>query len=418
LVVDDAPQTLEILQRNLEAEGFETQTASNVPEAIGVLERAHLDLVVTDIKMPGSTGLDLTRFVRQNCRATAVMVITGYPSVDGAVQAVKLGAEEYLAKPFTAEELAAAVRRALRTLERRQLGSAPRARDTWAERGVIGCCPEMVRVLEAAASAARRSSPVVLEGELGTGKALLARAIHDESGAHGPFLAFDCGSAGERAPAEVFGARRGSPCLARAARGGTLYLTRLEESRPLQARLAGALAARTARALPRLMIGIEDDLPQLVQRGGIAAGLVQSALRIKLPPLRERGEDLPALVTRFLRLDAAGRALVFTDAAMQTLQRHTWPQNLRELRRTLRDLAARVTGDVVDAPDLPAHMRFRLPPSDDASLRRPLADVEAEHIRAVLLAEGGNKARTAEVLRIDRKTLRDKLRRYGIGRGD
>jgi DNA-binding NtrC family response regulator len=166
------------------------------------------------------------------------------------------------------------------------------------------------------------------------------------------------------------------------------------------------------------MIGIEDDLPQLVQRGGIAAGLVQSALRIKLPPLRERGEDLPALVTRFLRLDAAGRALVFTDAAMQTLQRHTWPQNLRELRRTLRDLAARVTGDVVDAPDLPAHMRFRLPPSDDASLRRPLADVEAEHIRAVLLAEGGNKARTAEVLRIDRKTLRDKLRRYGIGRDD
>lgn len=421
LVVDDAPHTLEILQRNLVEEGFETFVAPSVPDAIGVLEMRHVDLVITDIKMPGPSGIDLTRFVRQNCRATAVMVITGYPSVEGAVQAVKLGAEEYLAKPFTADELTAAVRRALGALERRRLGSAPEARDAWSERGVIGRSPAMLLVLEGAANAARCSTPVLLQGESGTGKGLLARAIHDESGATGAFLALDCGSAGAHAVEEVFGtSRRGCARLAHAASGGTLYLGGLEDSPALQARLATALAPRPARALPRLMVGSEHELARLVQRGYFAPKLCQAIGErpIQLPPLRDRGEDLAALVRHFLAVDSTRPELTFTDAALQTLQSYSWPGNLRELRATVRDLAARVSGDVVDTPDLPAQMRFSLPPSGDDRLRRTLAEVEAEHIRAVLVNEGGNKARTAAVLRIDRKTLREKLRRCGIGRDD
>lgn len=194
LVVDDSEATVEVLQRTLAGKGYQVVTAMNVAMALTMLENAEVDLVITDFKMPRGSGMDLVRHVRENLRDTEVMMITGYPSIEGAVQAIKVGAEEYLAKPFTDEELFAAVRRSLDKLQMNKSRAAHKMQTPALPHGMIGQSGAMHRVFDAIEKAASTSATVLIAGESGTGKELAARAVHYGSDrSQAPFVPVNCG---------------------------------------------------------------------------------------------------------------------------------------------------------------------------------------------------------------------------------
>ena len=252
LVVDDAPNTVELIQRQLEAEGYRVFTAAGVASAISTLESVPIDLVIADLKMPGGNGLDLVRHVRENYRDTEVMMITGYASIDGAVTAVKAGAEEYLAKPFTEDELLDAVRRVLDKLHVRRAAGGNGTAELPAPHGLIGESPAMQEVFRAIAKAAATTATVLITGESGTGKELVARAIHyGSSRAPGPFVAVNCGGIPEGLiESELFGHVKGAFTSATESRagffqtadGGTVFLDEIAELKsPLQVNLLRVL---------------------------------------------------------------------------------------------------------------------------------------------------------------------------------
>ena len=212
LIVDDAPATLELLERNLSSAGYKIWKASNVAEALRVMERVPVDLVITDIKMPGLSGVELARHVRENFASTAVIIITAYPSVKGAVEAVKTGADEYLAKPFTSEELLSAVARTLRHLRIRTTTHSAGKPRIISPQGLIGESKAMLRIGNFINKAALTSATVLISGESGTGKELVARAIHYKSArASAPFVPVNCGAIPEELlESELFGHLKGA----------------------------------------------------------------------------------------------------------------------------------------------------------------------------------------------------------------
>jgi two-component system response regulator HydG len=222
LVVDDVPDTVEVLRRNLASAGYRVYTAPDVARALAIIETTPIDLVITDFKMPKVSGLDLVRYVRENLKDTEVIMITGYPSVAGAVQAVKSGAEEYLAKPFTDAELFVAVRRALDKLRRRRLGSEASPGDFPSAHGLIGQSEPMRKVLRTIGKVAASSATVLITGESGTGKELVARAIHYNSPRAGaPFVPINCGGIPESLlESELFGYVKGAFTGATESRAG------------------------------------------------------------------------------------------------------------------------------------------------------------------------------------------------------
>ncbi len=240
LVVDDAPNTLELLERNLTSQGYTVFTAPGVPEALAVLRSTPIDLVITDQKMPRVSGFDLVRYVRENLRDTEVMMITGYPSIEAAVKAVKIGAEEYLAKPFTDEELLSAVDRAFEKLRVRRCEEVAMNHATPTPYGLIGESEPMRQVYKAIAKAASTSATVLITGESGTGKELVARAIHYGSPrASASFVPVNCGGIPESLlESELFGFTKGAFTGATETRagffqtadGGTIFLDEISET--------------------------------------------------------------------------------------------------------------------------------------------------------------------------------------------
>lgn len=432
LVVDDAPDTLEMLQRNLTSAGYQVYTALRVAEAIKILESTTVDLVITDLKMPRVSGLDLIRHVRENLKDTEVMMITGYASVEGAVEAVKAGAEDYLAKPFTDEELFAAVRRALDKLNMRRAGEAPKILVTSTPPGLIGESEAMRKVFDAVAKAASTEATVLISGESGTGKELVARAIHYGSPrASAPFVPINCGGIPEGLfESELFGHVKGAFTGALESRagffqtadGGTIFLDEISETSPaMQVKLLRVLqdkevcmvgATRTRKVDVRILTATNKDLHNLVKKGVFREDLFfrLTVINIPVPPLRERGDDIMLLTNHFMAkfTEASGKSkLRFSDKALRALKNYSWPGNVRELENLTQRLVVMVDGDYIDVPDLPSHMRFTV--LREAGLDRSLAEVEAEHIRNVLADVGGNKTEAAKILGIDRKTLRERL---------
>ncbi len=438
LVVDDTPTALEILTRTLGACGYAVISASSVAEAVRALEAGPFDLVLTDYRMPGASGMDLVRHVRENLPGIGVVMVTGYGSIQGAVSAVKLGADEYLAKPFTDEELAASVRRALEAaLARRAAGVAPGPTGA-ATRGIVGGSEPMRKVREAIARAAQSSAAVLVTGESGTGKELAARAIHYAGArAAAAFVAVNVAAIPEPlAESELFGYVKGAFTGAletragffQAADGGTLFLDEVGGMAPgIQAKLLRALqdrdvtmvgARRAAKVDARVIAATNQDLAALVRRGSFREDLYYrlNVLAIDLPPLRERGDDILELAGHFLAQFARenGREPPrFTRRALAALRRHSWPGNVRELANLVQRLVVMTEGAEIDAADLPSLLRFAAAPGRGAA--RTLAEVEAEHVLAVLASAGGNRTRAAGILGIDRKTLGQKLQRIRDG---
>ncbi len=438
LVVDDSPDTLEVLQRNLAAEGYRVFTSPDVAGALKVLEGTAVDLVVTDLKMPKVSGLDLVRHIRENLKDTAVIMITGYPSIQGAVQAVKTGAEEYLPKPFTDEELLRAVRKALDKTSRRGNNQTGSARSPFSAYGLIGESEAMEEVVEFIYKAASTSATVLILGESGTGKELVARAIHYNSPrASAPFVPVNCGGIPEGLlESELFGHVKGAFTGAgesragffHAADGGALFLDEIAETSPsMQVKLLRVLqdrefhmvgSSRTRKVELRILAATNKDLSALVRKGAFREDLFYrlNVIKIALPPLRERGDDVLLLVRHFaykFAEEAGKKQPRFSDQTLLVLRNYGWPGNVRELENVVQRLVVMTDGDFIEVPDLPSLMRFSA--LGKTGFDRPLAEVEAEYICNVLASVNGNKTQAARILGIDRKTLREKLKNATTG---
>jgi two-component system response regulator HydG len=433
LVVDDAPGTTEVLERNLSARGYRVFTAPGVAEAIRIVQATRIDLVITDLKMPKVSGLDLVRHVRENLRDTEVIVITGYPSVEGAIQAVKTGAEEYLTKPFTEEELLSVVRRALEKLGMRRFAQRTAPPAPGSPYGIVGESRPMQDVFRSISKAASTSATVLITGESGTGKELVARAIHYSSPrSAAPFVPVNCGGIPQGLlESELFGHVRGAFTGAvesragffQAADGGTVFLDEISEtSLGMQVGLLRVLqdsevymvgSSRPTRVDVRVVASSNKDLLGLVRKGVFREDLYfrLNVIAIDLPPLRQRGDDIMLLIHHFADKLSAGSgrpAARFSDEAIRVLRNYHWPGNVRELENVVHRLVVMAEGDCIEVPDLPSLMRFSALREPD--LTRPLAEVEAEYVRNVLASVGGNKTRAAALLGIDRKTLLHKLK--------
>jgi DNA-binding NtrC family response regulator len=432
LLVDDSPSTLEVLERNLASQGFSILTAGSVAQAIQILDANAIDLVITDLRMPGASGVDLVRHVRENFKETEIMIITGYPTVQSAVAAVKTGAEDYLAKPFTDAELFSSVQRILETLRRKKAGSRPPVQKMPAAYGLLGESPAIIQVGNMIAKAAMTSATVLITGESGTGKELVSRAIHYTSPrASAPFVPVNCGAIPEELiESELFGHVKGAFTSATETRagffqtadGGTIFLDEVSEmSLATQVKLLRVLqdkeicmvgSSRPRKVDVRILASTNKDLLGLVRKGVFREDLFfrVNVITIDLPPLRERGNDIQLLISHFSKkfADEMGKkAPVFSPRALQALQDYHWPGNVRELENVIQRMIVLMDDDVVDVPDLPPLMRFSA--SREGDLGRTLAEVEAGYIRNVLASVDGNRTRASEILGIDRKTLRKKL---------
>ncbi|MFY9397183.1 MAG: sigma-54 dependent transcriptional regulator [Desulfomonilia bacterium] len=433
LVVDDAPTALDILERNLSSRGYAVTCASCVADAVQVLETAQVDLVITDYKMPKISGLDLIRHIRENCIDTEVIMITGYASVKGAVEAVKTGAEEYLPKPFTDEELFAAVERALNKRKLRTIVRGRKPKIVPNSYGIIGESAPVKAMLAQIARASASQATVLVQGESGTGKELVARAIHYSSKrASAPFVPVNCGAIPEKLlESELFGHMKGAFTGATESRagffqtadGGTIFLDEVNEMSPaMQVKLLRVLqdkqvcmvgARRPQKIDVRILASSNKDLRALVKKESFREDLFfrLNVISIVVPPLRERQDDIPLLVEHFAAKFAheMGRpAPSFSDEVMRSFMSYSWPGNVRELENLVQRLVVMIDAPTVEMPDLPSFMRFSA--LSGPAPFRSLAEEEASYIRMVLASVGGNKSRAAEILGIDRKTLREKIK--------
>jgi len=437
LVVDDSPDTLEVLQRNLESKGYRDFTAPGAVEAIKILESTPMDLVITDLKMPKVNGLSLVRHIQENFKDTEVMMITGYPSIEGAVEAVKTGAEEYLAKPFTDEELLTAVKRVLDKLHERRAVQKQTRKPPVIRHGLIGESKAMRKVLNAIDKAAASSATILITGESGTGKELVARAIHyNGPRASAPFVPINCGGIPEALlESELFGHVRGAFTGAsetragffQTAEGGTIFLDEISETglsmqvkllRVLQDKEVTMVGERRPQKVDvRIIAATNKDLQSLVKKGSFREDLYYrlNVITVDVPPLRKREEDILLLVKHFAvkyAKEAGKTAPRFSENALQVFKSYYWPGNARELENIIQRLVIMSETEIIDVPDLPSLMRFSA--LSGVGPHRTLAAVEAEYILSVLANVDKNKTKAAEILGIDRKTLREKLKKIEI----
>lgn len=437
LVVDDSPATREVLERNLRAEGHSVIAAPDVSSALAILERENVDLVITDLRMPGADGMELVRHLRDHCRGTGVIMVTGYATVGGAVSAMREGVDDYLPKPFSDEELRRAVQTAIAKVNlRREVESSGPVE---APDGLVGTSDAMQRVYRLIDKAASVDAPVLIAGESGTGKELVARAIHYRGAtATAPFLAVNCAAIPESLiESELFGHTKGSFTGATSARegffvaahGGSLFLDEVAELSPIaQAKLLRVLQERTVQPVGsdqsrpvdvRIIAATNKDLEAMTREGKFREDLYfrLHVLPIEIPPLRDRGDDVVQLLRHFLAAAAEHSSVPtprVTDAAIEALRRYSWPGNVRELQNVVQRLVIFADSGVIDTVDLPVVMRYVSPAGQGGAVgghgtHRTLREVELAHIRSVLASVDGNKTRAAAILGMDRKSLRKKL---------
>ncbi|MFW6155021.1 MAG: sigma-54-dependent transcriptional regulator [Planctomycetota bacterium] len=450
LLVDDDPIILDSLGAFLREEGYEVVAVETVAAAVQALSGDRFELVISDVSMPRAGGLDLLRYVRKNHGDVVMILITGYGTIESAVEAIKLGAYDYLTKPVIDDDVRWCVRRACQQqkliAENRRLREQLEARYSFDS--IIGGDHKMLKIFELITAVADSRSTILMTGESGTGKSLVARAIHAHSSrASGPFVEVACGSLPETLlESELFGHAAGAFTGAvgategkfAAADGGTIFLDEIATASPaLQVKLLRVLQERrfepvgsneTRTADVRVVLATNADLQAEVAAGRFREDLYYrvNVVNIALPPLRERPADIPLLARHFLTIyaDEASKEIAGFDAeAIDCLQRYAWPGNVRELEncieravllcRTGRIGRADLPETVAAVPDEPA------PPiaaNEDRpmSLTEALAAPEREIIQAALHRNGGNRAATAAELQINRTTLYKKMRKLGV----
>ena len=432
LVVDDSVDSLEMISRKLRKNNFSVLTATNVGDALSTLEKNDIDLVVTDFKMPKVSGLELIRHINENYKQLKVIMITGYPTIDGAVEAVKSGAEEYLIKPFTDEELFKAIDEVVDKIRTESITEKIALPESFQTYGIVGRSQSMNIVFRSIERSIAISATVLITGESGTGKELVARAVHYHSSrSSAPFIAVNCGAIPENLlESELFGFVKGSFTGANETRagffivadGGTIFLDEISETslsmqvkllRVLQDKQVSMIGAKQSRKVDvRIIAATNKNLSSLVEQGNFREDLFYrlNVITIEIPPLRERDDDVIILTKFFLEKyakEVGKKTPTMTENAYLALKNYSWPGNVRELENLAHRLVVMTDHPTIDVPDLPEGMRYCIQIEKDYT--KSLKDMESEYIRNVLVSVDGNKSKAAQILGIDRKTLRSKL---------
>lgn len=453
LIVDDEPEIRDLLACLARREGFEVLTAPDGETALQMIRRESPDLMLLDIKMPGLDGMEVLRQARALDGTLPVVILTAYGSIKGAVEALRIGAHDYMVKPFEHTDVVRSLHRAMtdRRLRRTIQVLAERAREAQSLAELMGPSDVVTRVSADVARVAPSNFAVLIIGETGTGKELVAQAIHQASPrAAGPFVAVDCGAIPETLfESELFGHEKGAftgaerqkPGHFEAASGGTLFLDEIANL-PLgcQAKLLRALQEKRVTRVggtkavsvdTRLVAATNRDLEAAASAGTFRQDLFfrVNEFMIRIPPLRDRTQDIIFLAKRFLDLtnhELAKSVRGFSEAALDRLLAHDWPGNVRELRSTIRravllaettiedrHLAVSPTAMPLDGLTRPRGTAAGWPPLREL-VQRAQAVVERAALAEILRRTRGNKAKAARILQIDYKTIHVKVKQYGL----
>ena len=445
LLVDDDKVFRASMSTLLEYEGYRVESATCGSEALEMVSARRFDLVISDLRMPGTDGLELLPQLLSIHPDLLVIMVTGFATVESAITAIQRGAFDFVRKPCPHDEFVLTVRRALDRVQGETEKQLLRERiDELAGFGtIIGSSVSMKRMLDQVRLVAETDSTVLLRGETGTGKELVARAIHDRSArAARPFVAVNCGALTETLlESEFFGHERGAFTGAfkqrrgkfELANGGTLFLDEIGDISPAtQLRLLRVLQERTFERVGgsetietdvRIIAATNKDLEEAVAANTFRNDLFYrlNVFPINLPPLRDRIEDVPALAVALLRRLSTklGREVTgFSEGAMYSLMRHTWPGNVRELENVIHRAAITTRAREIDRVDVPSAP----PPLTDASLkaltRQVIDDLEARYLKEGLQRFRGNVSRLAEAAGLDRRSIFEKLKRHNLRRED
>src|ERR1700730_2599196 len=441
LVVDDEQYVRQLCADVAVQSGMKVTTVSTAEEAISILENSAVDILMTDLKLPKSSGLDLLQRVHDQHREVAVIVLTQYGTIDSAVAATRVGALDYVTKPFRVEELRSRLERAARAVELQQenrlLREQLRTRPGFG--GLIGVSSKMQRVYKMIEKVSQHEYPVLILGDSGTGKEMVARSIHYSGPRKDrPFAPVDCSSlVPTLIESELFGyvkgaftgaiqAKRG---LLEAAQGGTLFLDEIGDMPvDLQAKLLRALQEREVKPVGsterrridvRIIAATNRDLYSAIKAGAFRQDLYfrLNVVQLKLPPLRERKSDIPLLVTSFLEKFSASQQTSrnISEDAMRQLIAHDWPGNVRELENAIERAVALGSGPILHVADLPSNLQYptteRLPERNELI---PLDELERRAILRTLRETAGDKLAAARILGIGKTTLYRKLKRYKL----
>lgn len=432
LIVDDNYDMLELLQRHLKSFNFHTYKASSVVEAIEVLKTTPIDLLITDLQMPEINGIELIKYTSEHFPSIPKLVITGFPSVDTAINAVKSGALDYLIKPFTGEELKKAIQNCLKNdaIKTNQPIQRKNLKETFYS-GIVGSSEEHYKLIDVIERVKDNRVTVLIEGESGTGKELIARAIHYNGRfASQPFITVNCGGIPESLlESELFGYVKGAftganetkKGLFHAAEGGTIFLDEIgNASLAVQSRLLRVLqekeitmvgSQKPQKIEVRIISATNSNLHEMMKNGTFREDLYYrlNIVSIESIPLRNRKADLLPLINNFIKKyekEYGKSNITITPKAIAILTRHDWPGNVRELENIIQRLIV-LCDNTIDVDLIPNQLKYKQP-SESFHLK-PLHEIEKAYILKVLSAVHNNKTKAAEILQIDRKTLRQKL---------
>jgi two-component system response regulator AtoC len=434
LVVDDDPVTLNLLKEVLTKEGYKVDTALSGEEAISLGMNHFFDIIITDVRMGEKDGMEVLRFFKKNAPDTSVIMITAFGSIETAIEAIRDGAYDYISKPFKLDEIKFTVQRALeqRRLIQENKFYRQELLDKYQFKNVIGRTPQMFQIYKTIAKVADTKSTVLLYGERGTGKELVARSIHYNSSRNNyPFIPVDCASLVETLmESELFGHVRGAFTGASSAKkglveeadGGTIFLDEISTlTLPMQTKLLRFLQEHEIKRVGgtesikvdiRVIAATNQALEPLVQNGKFREDLFDrfNVVSITLPPLRERKEDIPLLATHFLhKFSGENKKDIshISPEALKILLQYPWPGNVRELEHTIERAVILTTHPIILPEDLPKKMfeemkEIKIQPSEELL---PLKEIEKRYILKVLQETNGNKKKASEILGIDRTTL-------------
>ncbi|MCG8183711.1 sigma-54-dependent transcriptional regulator [Tenacibaculum piscium] len=448
LIVDDDIHILELIQRHLQSLNYHTYKAISVKEALQILKDEAIDLLITDLQMPGVDGLELLKYASEHFPKIPKLVVTGFPSIDGALEVMKSGAVDYITKPFTKQELKTAILKSLENSSKQKNSRTNNSQNNTANNTakntentknstsygeMIGTSSAIKKVTDIIERLKNNKATVFISGESGTGKELVARSIHYMGKfSAAPFIAVNCGAIPENLlESELFGYVKGAFTGAdtnragffQAANNGTLFLdeignaslaTQLRLLRVLQEKEIVRVGSQKVEKIDvRVIAATNIDLKELIKKGRFREDLYYrlTVVQIEVPTLKERVTDIPLLIEKFLfkyGIEYKDKFIKISPEAVEILQRYHWPGNIRELENVMQR-AVIMCDKSIEIEHLPAYVKYQINFTQNDELIS-LKEFEKKYITQVLVATNNNKTKAAAILKIDRKTLREKLK--------
>ncbi len=452
LIIDDDPAHLKVVAAALERKGYDVTAAPNGESGIEELENDSFDLVLTDLMMPGIDGMGVLNHVVDHCPQTICIILTGHATIKGAVEAVKIGAFDYMTKPVTASELWVNVEKALkfRNLKEENVRLKQQLRKKYSQKNIIGTSQAIQKIFSLIEKVADTDSTVLINGASGTGKELIARAIHYDSGrSDKPLVIINCGAIPEALlESELYGHEKGSYTGAHKARvgrfelanGGTIFLDEIGEMSPsLQVKLLRVLqdqrfervgGTKTVHVDVRIIAATNKNLTAAINDGTFREDLYYrlNVIPVKVPPLTQRRSDIPLLINHFLKKFQKGQKKKiegFSTEATDTLMEYNWPGNIRELENVVKRITILCENEIPDFTDLPEHIQqFSLSAQDNQgfifeeglSLDKAVKNYERKLIVGAMEKSDGVKTKAAKLLKIKRTTLVEKIKKQNLSK--